>query len=135
MKKPMHFQGFTLLEVVIVAAVVALLAAVALPSYNRYVLAAHRSAAQRFMMDTASRQEQHLNNKHAYTSALDSTGLAFPVPADLATRYSFAILVNNACCGPNPNWQITATPIANQAADSVLTLDSRGSKSPSDKWN
>jgi hypothetical protein len=87
------------------------------------------------MLDVANRQEQYLNNLRAYTAALDSTGLSFPIPSDIALRYDFAIVVNNACCGPFPNWQITATPKGDQASDQSLTLDSRGSKSPTDLWN
>ena len=127
-------HGFTLIEVMIVLVVVAILAAVALPSYDQFMIRGHRSAAQRFMMDVANRQEQFLNNKRAYTDTLGSSGLSFPVPADLATRYSFAIVVNNACCGPNPNWRITADSTGPQAGDPDLTLDSRGTKAPAAKW-
>ena len=130
-----HRRGFTLIELMIVVAIVAIMTIIALPTYNQYIIRGNRSAAQRFMMDVANREEQYLNNKRAYTSAFGSTGLSFPVPADLATRYSFAAIdVNNLCCGPNPNWRITATAIGPQASDGNLTLDSQGSKTPSGKW-
>jgi type IV pilus assembly protein PilE len=87
------------------------------------------------MMDVADREEQFLNSMRAYTTALDSTGLSFPAPPDISTRYDFTIVVNDVCCGPNPNWQITAVPKGPQTGDATLVLDSRGTKSPADKWN
>jgi type IV pilus assembly protein PilE len=127
-------HGFTLPELLLVVTVVAVLGAIALPSYNQHVLRANRTAAQRYMMDVADRQEQYLNSMRAYTTAVDSTGLTFPPPSELGTRYDFTIVVNHACCGPNPNWQITAAPKGPQAGDVTLVLDSRGAKSPADKW-
>jgi type IV pilus assembly protein PilE len=129
-----RIRGFTLMEVMIVVVIVGILAAIALPSYNQYVLRSNRNAAQRFMMDVANRQEQYLNGMRAYTTALDSTGLSFPVPSEISDRYDFTIDVNNGCCGPTPNWRITGAPKGAQSSDVTLILDSRGSKTPSDKW-
>jgi type IV pilus assembly protein PilE len=131
-----RIRGFTLMEIMIVVVIVGILASIALPAYQDQVRRGNRSAAQRFMMDVANRQEQYLGNKRSYTTALDSSGLSFPVPPELNGKYTFAIVVNNACCGPTPNWQITATRAGPQAvaSESDLTLDSRGTKTPADKW-
>jgi type IV pilus assembly protein PilE len=130
-------RGFTLLEVMIVCVIVGVLAAIALPAYQQYIIRANRSSAQRFMMDVANRQEQYLNNMRSYasgSSVFGSSGLSFPIPSEIVDRYDFAVVANDACCGPNPNWQITATPKGAQASDQVMTLDSRGTKSPTDLW-
>jgi len=131
---PTTFRGITLVELLIVIAVVAILSAIALPAYDQFIIRANRAAAQRFMMDVANREEQFLANKRSYTSALDSTGLSISTPPELSTRYSFGIVTNDGCCGPSPNYQITATPIGKQSSDPALTLDSQGNKSPSAKW-
>ena len=51
-------RGFTLIEVVIVMAVAAILAAIAIPNYSEFVMRSHRSAVQSFISDVASRQSQ-----------------------------------------------------------------------------
>jgi type IV pilus assembly protein PilE len=133
-----RMRGFTLLEVMIVCVIVGVLAAIALPAYQNYIVRANRSAAQRFMMDVSNREEQYLNNLRSYaggSTVFSSTGLSFPVPSDIATRYDFTVVANDACCGPFPNWQITGVPKGAQASDQTLTLDSRGTKTPTDLWN
>jgi type IV pilus assembly protein PilE len=130
-------RGFTLLEVMIVCVIVGILAAIALPAYQQYIIRANRSAAQRFMMDVSNREEQYLNNLRSYaggSTVFSATGLSFPVPSDISDRYTFTVVANDACCGPFPNWQITAAPKGAQTGDPTLTLDSRGTKAPSDVW-
>jgi type IV pilus assembly protein PilE len=127
-------KGFTLIELVIVVVIVGILAMIAFPFYDQFVIRNNRSAAQRYMMDVANRQEQYLNNLRAYTTTLGAGGLAFPAPDELSGRYTFAVVVNDGCCGPNPNWRITATAAGKQAPDGNLTLDSRGTKTPAAKW-
>jgi type IV pilus assembly protein PilE len=131
-------RGFTLLEVMIVCVIVGILAAITLPAYQKYIIRANRSAAQRFMMDVANREEQYLNNMRSYvggSTVFTSSGLSFPVPSEITDRYDFAVVANDACCGPFPNWQITATPKGAQASDQAMTLDSRGTKTPTELWN
>jgi type IV pilus assembly protein PilE len=69
-------RGFTLIEVMITVAIVAILAAVAVPSYNRYVLKSGRTEAFAAMAAVQQAQERWRANKPAYTANLSDLGIA-----------------------------------------------------------
>jgi type IV pilus assembly protein PilE len=75
MTKPStHVRGFSLIELVIVLLIIAILAAIAIPSYRQYVVRANRVDAQRALMDLAARQERVFYSKNAYASNLSDLG-------------------------------------------------------------
>lgn len=131
--------GFTLLEIMIAVAIVAILTAIALPIYTNNVVRANRAAAERFMLDIANREEQWMLDQRAYTATLGSGGLGLTAEADLLTRYQFpdVALTGNDCAGValvGPSFVIRATAIGAQAPDGNLCLDSRNNRTPADKW-
>ena len=69
-------NGFTLIEVMITVAIVAILTTLALPSYNNYLLRVNRGAAAQFMMDVANRQEQYILDQRAYVADRERRSLA-----------------------------------------------------------
>ncbi|MFK7975909.1 MAG: type IV pilin protein [Halioglobus sp.] len=66
--------GFTLIELMIVIVIVAVLAGIALPAYQGSMQKARRSDAYAALLDMASRQEQHLLDRAAYTLAVADLG-------------------------------------------------------------
>lgn len=123
--------GFTLIELMITVAVIGILAAVAYPSYQQYVIRSNRATAQSFMMEAASRQQQYFLANRGYAT-LAELGYG-TLPADLAARYTCDIDVGSDAV---PTFLITCSGKAGtmQASDGDLTLDNTGSKTPSDKW-
>jgi type IV pilus assembly protein PilE len=114
-----------------VVVVIAILAAIAYPSYESHVIRTNRSVAQQFLLAVANRQEQYILDANSYTTTLGAGGLALTAPTELAGRYTFAIAVT---AGPPPGYTVTATAIGPQSSDGPLTLAADGTKSPAAKW-
>ncbi len=130
--------GFTLIELMIVAAIVAILAAIAFPSYALFMKKSRRGDAEATLMDIAQREQQYLLDTRTY--APDTVTLNTSVPADVSAYYTIQICQTTTPCaapgGAPPTFAIIATPIAGspQAGDSTLTLDNTGVKSPIGVW-
>lgn len=63
-------QGFSLIELMIAVVIVAILAAVAIPSYQEHIQKGKRADGKAFLLDIASRQERFYTQFSSYTSVL-----------------------------------------------------------------
>jgi type IV pilus assembly protein PilE len=120
--------GFSLIELMIAVVIVAILASVAFPSYQRHMLRGTRAEAQAQMMEIAGRQGQYLIDNRAYAGSAAALGIT--IPSSVASNYTIAI---NAPDGNPPTFTVTATPTGNQTKDScgTLTLTHTGAKTAS----
>ncbi|OYX57244.1 MAG: hypothetical protein B7Y96_06760 [Comamonadaceae bacterium 32-67-11] len=117
--------GFTLVELMIVVAIIAILAAIALPSYQRHVTETRRDAATACLLELAQFAERH------YTTNMAYTGLVLPTiqcSTDLAQHYTFSL--NGV---PDARtYSIQAVAIGGQAARDAacltLRIDQRGTQ-------
>jgi type IV pilus assembly protein PilE len=124
-------SGFTLIEVKIAVAIVAILAAIALPAYNDQLRKSVRAQAQAFLNDAASRQQQFLVDKRRYAGSVPALGMAAPAGVGNAFNISVA-----ASAGPPPTFLITATATGAQTKDAcaAMTIDNAGNRTPAACW-
>lgn len=111
-------KGFTLIEVMIVVAIIGILAAIAYPSYDEYVKRGNRTEGQAFLQDVAARQERYFsqNNEYADTAAKlnVSTGSE-------TGKYTLTIATSDG-------YTLTATQQFNDTKCGNLTLNALGVK-------
>ena len=64
---PKTHRGFTLIEVMIVVAIVGILSAIALPSYNEYIRRGHRAEARAGLLQADEMLESMALDKYSFT--------------------------------------------------------------------
>ena len=69
-------KGFTLIEVMIVAAIVGILAGIAYPSYKAYIARASRAELRALMLDIAQKQERYYSSNNTYLAISAPTATA-----------------------------------------------------------
>ena len=112
--------GFSLVELMIVVAIVAIISAFAYPSYQRYVIKAKRTVAQNALLQVADRQQQFFMDNKRFAADLTNLGFganpyvvgddgAPTVAGDTQAVYSLSLTNVTAT-----TWTVTAAPLHGQ---------------------
>lgn len=124
MKPAQRSRGFTLIEMMIVVVILAILAAIALPSYQKYVLRSHRAEGQALLSEAAARQERYFAQNNSYASS----AAALNMTSYVASLQYYGLAISNVGAS---TYTLTATATGSQARDSeclTLTLDQAGTR-------
>jgi type IV pilus assembly protein PilE len=112
--------GVTLIELMIVVAIVAIISAFAYPSYQRYVVKTKRAVAQTALLQVADRQQQFFMDNNRFAADLTNLGFAAnpyvvaddgtsTVAGDSEAAYSLSLSNVTAT-----TWTATAAPLNGQ---------------------
>ena len=143
MNKPAHLRqaGVTLIELMVVVAIVAAVFAFAFPSYERYIVRAKRAVGQNVLLQVADRQQQFFMDNKRFAANLTNLGFganpfivdddgASTVAGDIDAVYSVSLSNVTAT-----TWTATATPLGGQLSRDTscgnLTINQAGAKGKS----
>ena len=122
----MRNSGFSLVELMIAVAILAIVAAVAMPIDNQYTMRTYRTEAQADLLNCAQGMERYaaMNFDYEGADAEFAAGNICNPQAVRQNRYNFAVVVEN----DGDTFTLTASPINMMADDGVLTYDSAGNR-------
>jgi len=127
-------SGFSLIELMIVVAIIGILAGIGIPAYQSHMLKSHRADAQTILLDMAARQERFIAQRNTYTTDISTAaGLNMGTTTSKEGYYTLTA----AACGGGliANCYLltaTATTTGGQDNDTdcaIITFSSAGVKS------
>lgn len=122
-------RGFSLIELMIAVAIVGILVAIAVPSYQDHLRKGRRADAQAFLTQVAQRQQQYLLDARTYATSLAELSLV--APTTVTEHYTIALAVPAVV---PPGFTVTADPIPGgvQVKDGKLSITNTGAKTRDD---
>ena len=118
---PVHNDGFTLMELMIVVTVIAILAAIAYPQYTAYGERARRSEGRSALLNAAALEERYYSDNNQF-AALATIGIS---TSSENGHYTLSMTLDDA---NNQSFTLTGTPTGADSKCSTLTFTNAGTK-------
>jgi type IV pilus assembly protein PilE len=126
-----RIRGFTLIEIMVVVAIIGILAAIAIPNYSNYVIKGARTSAQTELLQLAALQEKIFLNSSAYsvsiTTNYDGTNAGgLGKTSGMTSDGKYTLTITPLVSGQT--YTITAKPTANkpQVGNGCMTIQENG---------
>ncbi len=143
---PVRNSGFTLIELMVVVVIIAIFAAIAIPSYEVYIARAQQANAKSEMLRVAERLENYRGKQLSYAGYIPENQVSdtqkgiVNIPFDAVNNFDYQIILvdlNNSTLSLEESvvgqgWRMIAVPNKNKSnalrKSNSLLLDSRGTK-------
>ncbi len=118
-------SGFTLIEIMIVVAILGILTAIAVPSYQAYVTRSKFTEASAQLSDLRTQMEQYFQDNRTYNTTGTTCGATMPA-ANTVKYFSYT------CTATATSYTITATSVSGRLGSAngqyVFTINEAGAK-------
>ena len=121
-------NGFTLIEVMVVATIVGIIAAIAVPNYTKHMTKGRRTDAITFLSEAAGEQMRYFSDNNRFADDMEELGYGDAATFDTPEGLYRVCVINP---GGRSTFVLTATPVAggrqaNDAECEAFTINDKG---------